>query len=135
MRYVIELPSVLESLRVAAPFSDAVLQELPDLPDRRQLIHDLALVSSEALTNAFRYCEQSELPVRLEYRIEPGGITITVTDHGPGFDPDAVALPDFDRSPEGGYGIYIIRTLVDSVRYEQSGDGNSLILTKSWENR
>ncbi|MEI6306769.1 MAG: ATP-binding protein, partial [Deltaproteobacteria bacterium] len=123
---------VLESLRIATSFTDAVLNELPEMPDRSRLRHDLALVSSEALTNALRHSECAEMPVRLAYSFDSGGIVITVTDHGVGFDPDAVPLPNFEEGSEGGYGIYIMKTIMDDMLYEKTADGNNLILTKSW---
>jgi serine/threonine-protein kinase RsbW len=133
--YSIEMPAVLDSLRIAAPFTNAVLNEIPDISGRDKLLHDLALVTSEALTNAVRHGKSPGMPVRLSYSLDSGGIVITVTDHGAGFDPDAVALPDFEGSPEGGYGIYIIKTIMDDLRYERTADGNNLILIKSWTGR
>jgi serine/threonine-protein kinase RsbW len=130
--YSIELPGLLESLRIAAPFTDAVLNELPELKDRDKLIHDLRLVSSEALTNALRHGECSGAQVRLAYTLYSDRIVIALTDHGAGFNPDAVNLPDFDECPEGGYGIYIMKTIMDDIRYEKTTDGNNFILTKSW---
>ncbi len=135
LHYSIEMPCLLESLRIAAPFTDAVLHELPDVPERARLIHDLTLVSSEALTNALLHGERSGAHIRLEYSLASNGIVITITDHGVGFDPDAVELPDFEECPEGGYGIYIMKTIMDDVHYEKTPDGNNLILTKSWEVR
>ncbi len=132
LHYSIEMPCLLESLRIAAPFTDAVLHELPDVPERARLIHDLTLVSSEALTNGLRHGERSGAQIRLAYTLNPYGIVITITDHGVGFDPDAVELPDFEECPEGGYGIYIMKTIMDDMRYEKTADGNNLILTKSW---
>lgn len=131
--YAIELPAALESLQIAAPFTDEALRAVPPLPDRDRLIHDLALVSSEALTNALRHGSTVDTPVSLGYRIDSNGITITVTDHGSGFDPEAVFLPDFDQVPEGGYGVYIMKSIMDEVRYEKSPAGNTLILTKAWK--
>lgn len=132
LHYSVEIPGLLESLRIAAPFTDAVLHELPELEDRDKLIHDLALVSSEALTNALRHGEHSGAQIRLAYTLYSDRIVITITDHGAGFDPDAVDLPDFEECPEGGYGIYIMKTIMDDMRYEKTTDGNNLILTKSW---
>ena len=135
LRYSIEIPGRLESLRIAAPFTDAVLRELPELEDRDRLIHDLRLVSSEALTNALRHGEHLGAQIRLAYTLHSDSIVITITDHGPGFDPDAVNLPDFEERPEGGYGIYIMKTIMDDMRYEKTTDGNNLVLTKRWEKR
>ena len=128
--YAIELPAELESLRIAAPFTEAVLQELPDLPERDRLVHDLQLVTSEALTNALRHSSHSGSQVRLKYSLDPDAITITVTDFGVGFDPDSVRQPDFDECPEGGYGLFIMKSIMDDVRYEKTDDGNNLLLIK-----
>ena len=132
LHYSIEIPGLLESLRIAAPFTDAVLHELPELEGRDKLIHDLRLVSSEALTNALRHGEHSGEPIQLAYTLCSDRIVITITDHGQGFDPDAVNQPDFEECPESGYGIYIMKTIMDDMRYEKTTDGNNLILTKCW---
>jgi len=130
--YSVEIPSLLESLRIAAPFTDAVLHELSDLPERDKLIHDLRLVTSEALTNALRHGGHSGAQIRLAYALHSDRIVITITDYNAGFDPDAVDLPDFEECHEGGYGIYIMKTIMDDMRYEKTADGNTLILTKRW---
>ena len=131
--FSIEIPGVLESLSVAAPFTDSVLGGIPDMEGRDRLIHDLKLVTSEALTNAITHGEIAGVPVRLEYALDEIGITITVTDHGIGFEPGDVHMPDFENAPESGYGMFIIKTIMDDVRYEKTIDGNILILTKTWE--
>jgi len=132
LHYSIEVPCLLESLRIAAPFTDAVLYELPEIEDRDRLIHDLRLVSSEALTNALRHGE-SGANIRLAYTLYSDSIVIVITDHGVGFDLDAVNPPDFEECPEGGYGIHIMKTIMDDMRYEKTADGNNLVLTKSWK--
>ncbi len=132
LHYSIEIPGILDSLRVAAPFTDAVLHELPGMEDRDKLTHDLRLVSSEALTNALRHGERTGAQIKLAYTLYSDKVVITITDHGIGFDPDTVELPDFEECPEGGYGIYIMKTIMDEMRYEKTSDGNNLILTKSW---
>lgn len=128
-RYVIQIPAVLDSLRIATSFTDAVLSELPDVPGRDSLVHDLGLVVCEALTNAIRHGD-AEKPVLLDISFESAAITISVTDYGAGFDPDEVSLPDFDGYQEGGYGVFIMKEIMDDVRYEKTGNGNTLILTR-----
>jgi anti-sigma regulatory factor (Ser/Thr protein kinase) len=100
--YLIEIPPVLESLKVAVPFMTAVLEQLPDLPERDHLLHDLALVGCEALTNAIRHAGEPRLPVRLE------------------------------GHPEGGFGLFIMKSIMDQVRYERCSEGNTLVLEKKW---
>jgi serine/threonine-protein kinase RsbW len=130
--YLIEIPPVLESLKVAVPFMTAVLEQLPDLPERDHLLHDLALVGCEALTNAIRHAGEPRLPVRLLFSLAADGISISVTDHGAGFDPETVKPPDFEGHPEGGFGLFIMKSIMDQVRYERCSEGNTLVLEKKW---
>lgn len=56
-------------------------------------------------------------------------MVIQLTDHGLSFDPEGVELPDLDSLPEGGMGLFIIRSFMDEVEY-QAGPPNVLRMTK-----
>jgi serine/threonine-protein kinase RsbW len=56
-------------------------------------------------------------------------IVMQITDEGQSFDPEQVALPDLDALPEGGMGLFIIRSFMDEVDY-QAGPPNVLRLVK-----
>jgi serine/threonine-protein kinase RsbW len=51
-------------------------------------------------------------------------------DHGAGFDLERVPEPDLDEHPEGGYGLYIIRKIMDEVAYSGDGTVNTLAMKK-----
>jgi serine/threonine-protein kinase RsbW len=56
-------------------------------------------------------------------RCTDGAVSITVQDEGPGFDADLLADP---TTPERrlltqGRGIYLMKTLMNEVRFEQRG--------------
>ncbi len=133
MHYLLEIPAALESLRIAAPFTTAVLQELPEIRDRDRIIRELTLVASEAVTNALCHGSVTGLTIRLEYDLAPDAIIISVTDYGSGFDLETVVPPDLVLFQEGGYGVYIMKSIMDVVSYEKTDDGNYLVLRKSWE--
>ena len=62
-------------------------------------------------------------------------LTITLRDHGEPFDPSSVPEPDLtcdlDERKVGGLGVYLMRQLMDEVKYEQHSDtGNVLVLVK-----
>lgn len=65
---------------------------------------------------------------------EAACLVLQVADHGRSFDPHLVAAPDLDRLPEGGLGLYIMRSLMNEVHY-QAGDPNVLKLVKYIGNR
>jgi serine/threonine-protein kinase RsbW len=56
-------------------------------------------------------------------------IVMQITDEGASFDPEQVELPDLDALPEGGMGLFIIRSFMDEVDY-QAGPPNVLRLVK-----
>jgi serine/threonine-protein kinase RsbW len=56
-------------------------------------------------------------------------IVMQITDDGLSFDPQEVELPDLDALPEGGMGLFIIRSFMDEVDY-QAGPPNVLRMVK-----
>lgn len=87
---------------------------------------EIELALREALVNAIVHGNEENLDKRVYVycRCTPGGeVSITVKDEGNGFDHDTVADP---TSPDHllrthGRGIYLIRTLMDEVDFEQGG--------------
>lgn len=67
--------------------------------------------------------------VRLRMTIEPSVLHLTMEDYGSGFDLSTARVPDLDALPESGLGIFIIRSLMDEVTYQQ-GRPNVLSLSK-----
>jgi anti-sigma regulatory factor (Ser/Thr protein kinase) len=62
-------------------------------------------------------------------------LTVMIRDHGEPFDPDTVPMPDLDADlkdrPIGGLGIFLMKRLMDEIRYEiLGGAGNVLTLVK-----
>ncbi|MEI9479990.1 MAG: ATP-binding protein, partial [Deltaproteobacteria bacterium] len=61
-------------------------------------------------------------------------VSLTVQDDGRPFDPLYAQAPDIHsplaERPVGGLGIYIVRKMMDEVRYEHRGGRNILTLVK-----
>ena len=68
-------------------------------------------------------------PALIEIQTRPDHISIELRDWGASFDPESVPLPDFESLPESGFGIYIIKTLME-IQYK-AGRPNVLTLSKS----
>jgi serine/threonine-protein kinase RsbW len=75
------------------------------------------------------YEGQDEGIVEIEIQTRPDHISVELRDWGESFDPESVPLPDFDSLPESGFGIFIIKSLMD-VQYTP-GKPNVLTLSKS----
>jgi len=65
------------------------------------------------------------------------GVTICMRDHGMPFDPFAKDDPDITLSAEereiGGLGIYMVKTIMDTMSYEYKQQENIVTMTKKWQ--
>ncbi|MCK2037538.1 ATP-binding protein [Microbacterium sp. SSW1-49] len=87
------------------------------------------LAVHEACMNVIEHAglpEGSEIDLELELTTDR--LTIRVSDAGDVFDLDAVADPAPHTLQEGGYGVKIIRSLVDELTYRRSNSMNELEL-------
>lgn len=103
--------------------------------DREALAHHLNLVLTEAMANAIKHASaiDPDRGLHIRINISDNQLVIRVYDCGQGFDLNAVTSPDFESDPlaERGRGIFIIRSLMDSVKYKKTKSGNVLEMKKT----
>lgn len=128
-RIILKLPSNMEYLGVP----DAVLMEIAsDMDCCKQSMEELGTSVIEACTNAMEHGNKldEETPIEVVFDIEELKITLTVYDHGPGFD-FTHWEPSDELMRERGRGILIMREFTDEVEFGNHPDGRFYIkLTK-----
>lgn len=130
-RFHLEFPGNIESLCPVAEFVLKACNAVTSPPLPGELISAICLVASEAVTNAIMHGVRHEgdlLSVTIV--VHDDMISVRVVDHGPGFDLDEVIPPDLDQPAESGYGIFVIKSLMDEVSYVRGDDANALIMIK-----
>ena len=100
------------------------------------LATDIAIATTELVNNAIIHGNKEDLSktVTLTVAVTADEITVRVADQGEGFRPEEVPDPLAEENllKEVGRGIFIVRSLVDEVSYEQlQGKGNVVIARKS----
>lgn len=91
----------------------------------------------EACTNVIEhaYGENPNSNFEITCAVEPGKCTIEIVDQGKRFDPTSVPPPEISQNLDdirpGGVGIHLIKQLMDEVRFEYTGRGNTLTLVKT----
>jgi anti-sigma regulatory factor (Ser/Thr protein kinase) len=87
---------------------------------------------AEALANAMIYGNGSdpEKRVRVEVELSAAEVALQVYDEGAGFDPGKVPDPTLPENLDGtgGRGLFLIRKLMDEVRYNEPGNCVRLVL-------
>lgn len=94
---------------------------------------DLLLAVTEICTNIIRhgYGETGTGDIALRLRRHQGVIRVTIQDSAPVFVLHDVNLPAPETLAEGGYGLFLIKALMDEIIYESVAErGNCVTLVK-----
>lgn len=133
----IVLPARLDSWEQVYEFLNENLNEM----DCSKKIRMQVLVAAEEVyANIARYAYQEqqgdgEVSVELEQSLQTGQITIVFTDSGIRYDPLRREDPDTTLSAEdrqiGGLGIYMVKQMMDDVKYRYEDGKNILTISKN----
>lgn len=104
----------------------ALAEQLGFTPER---IDDLKTAVAEACINASEHGNNGDCtaPVHVCFRTGEGSLVIEVTDQGRSSLPDLTQVPVNGRRSRG-WGLYLIRRLVDTVSLRRSPDGGNQIV-------
>jgi len=104
----------------------------------RKDTENIMLAVDEACTNIIKHAYKSDpngkINIRIEYNSDK--FTVTIEDYGRSFNPEDVPVPDLPRYHDekrvGGLGIYLMKTLMDDIKYiSVPGKYNRVILSKN----
>jgi serine/threonine-protein kinase RsbW len=101
-------------------------------------IDEVRMAVVEACINAIEHSRAPDRKVYLTFEVlgesEPEVLRITVRDQGVGFAPEEVEEPTIERKISAerkrGWGLKIIRGLMDDVEIVSGADGTSIVMTK-----
>lgn len=131
----ITLPSHTRYLRMIGRIGENVAEEV-DCPERirKTLPSQLSVVLTEGLVNAIKHakCADRDAEIHVRINVSKKVLVVRIYDNGLGFDLDAVPDPCFTSNglEEKGRGIFILRSLMDTVKYSRSDCGNVLEMRK-----
>lgn len=101
-----------------------------------EVIFNLNLVLEEAVVNIINYAypKEEHEKIYLSAKLHNDSIILVLTDTGKEFDPTMVPDTDItlsaDERPIGGLGIFLIRQIMNEVKYERIDGKNVLTLEK-----
>lgn len=100
------------------------------------IVFNLNLVLEEAVVNVINYAypKEEHQYIYLSATMKDGSIVLVLTDTGKEFDPTAAPEADITLSADerqiGGLGIFLIRQIMNEVKYERIEGKNVLTLEK-----
>ena len=125
----LEIEATTENLDALHKF---LVCTISDLPEKTQ--NKILLASEEIFVNIAQYAYQPDSGKAI-VRVEHGGdVTIEFEDSGVPYDPLQKVNPDITLSAEereiGGLGIFMAKSLMDSISYRREGNRNILTIKK-----
>jgi serine/threonine-protein kinase RsbW len=129
----IKVPNQTRYLSLIGKIGEDIAKELDKYNgDKGTLAYHLNLVLTEAMANAINYAnsEDPDTMVHISINISADEILIKVYDYGQGFDINSIPSPNFEQLEDRGRGIYIIKSLMDSVSYRKLSNENVLEMSK-----
>ena len=130
---VVELTlPVLPDMELAATKTAEVVTKHMGLDEEKSAEISMALI--EACLNAFEH-SQSDKQIEIHFKIKEDLLEIQVTDKGKGFDSSKVKIPKIEEKIKSdykrGWGLQLIKELMDTVEFESSEDGTTVTMTKN----
>lgn len=101
-----------------------------------EVVFNLTLVLEEAVVNIINYAypKEDHESIYLSAKLHNDSIILVLTDTGKEFDPTMAPEADItlsaDERPIGGLGIFLIRQIMNEVKYERIEGKNVLTLEK-----
>ena len=133
MEKTIILANDIAEISRLAQFVDEVGEEFSLAPD---ITFNLNLVLEEAVVNVINYAypKEEHQHIYLSAKLHEDSIVLVLTDTGKEFDPTMAPEADITLSAEdrpiGGLGIFLIRQIMNEVKYERIEGKNVLTLGK-----
>jgi serine/threonine-protein kinase RsbW len=127
---------VAPDMEIVATAQAAAVGEFIEMP--RDKIDEVKLALVEACINAFEHAQARDDRVHLTFRVGQEDsrefLEVEVLDQGKGFDQKSIETPSAEKTFSGrqkrGWGLQIIRSLMDSVAISSSEGGTRILMRK-----
>jgi serine/threonine-protein kinase RsbW len=127
-----ELPADVRYLRVVTACVAELLAARKREGTPTEASHDILLAVQEACMNIVEHAYEDDADGRFSLALTASdeGFVAEFVDTGRAFDPTAVPDPDLDNGQVHGYGLFLMKSLLDNVTYTSEDGENRWRLVK-----
>ncbi|KAA3635210.1 MAG: ATP-binding protein [Calditrichaeota bacterium] len=126
------VPSSLEYLTNIDDFIEGILR---GFGTDDSAIADIAISVSELVNNSVSHGNKASEDKTVSVSIDKKGsdVVIVIEDQGDGFDPEEISNPldEANLLKDSGRGIFIVKSLMDSLEVNKTETGTSIIIKKA----
>jgi len=131
IKYPLELKFIRQICQTTSEIAKIGLNQFIEHKGHTKFLQEIELMTGEACTNSIRHASNPNSGVLiLRLILTQNHFEVVVLDQNPKFEFNDIGLPLFNKIPESGYGIHIIKSLADKVIYTRTGNWNRLHIIK-----
>jgi serine/threonine-protein kinase RsbW len=133
----LDLPARYTYLHILSDCIADMLRQIDGVEDHEMLTYNMQLAAHEACTNIVGHAYSGSndgderIIIALSLLHNPRQLKIELRDTGKPFDPNLVPSPSLDQAQVHGYGLFLMRNLMDAVTYTSQAGDNYWCLVKN----
>jgi serine/threonine-protein kinase RsbW len=135
----LDLPARYTYLSILSDCIADMLQLATEIQDRETMIYNIQLAAHEICTNIVNHAYadknmgEGRIHASLALHPWPLRLEIEFQDTGGSFDPTVIPTPQLQEAQIHGYGLFLVRTLMDTATYTSQPGNNHWCLIKYLE--
>ncbi|MCE7982987.1 MAG: ATP-binding protein [Caldilinea sp. CFX5] len=129
----LEIPAALSHIHLLSRCACALAETIPNLAEPVVNLYNLELAIQEVAVNIVNHAyagQAGRIRMCLQLSEQPPQLTLWFHDTGGSFDPTQVPAPHLGALQEHGFGLFLVRELMDEVDYQSDATGNCWTLVK-----
>lgn len=130
----LDIPATLAYVHILSRCACALVESVANLAEPAVNLYNLELALQEVAVNIVKHAyahSEGRIQMTLCLEAQPARLTILLQDTGASFDPTQVPPPKLGELQEHGFGLFLVRQLMDEVEYSHSARGNCWKLVKT----
>ena len=131
-REVVLIIPMYPNMELAAAQTASILAEIMDFEE--DYIDEIRLAIIETCINAFEHSKSKDKRVSIKFIMRDNELELKITDLGVGFRLDRVKASSIEDIGDGirkrGWGLKIIRSIMDEVEIESNEEGTTITMIK-----
>lgn len=130
----LDIPATLTYVHILSRCACALVESVANLAEPAANLYNLELALQEVAVNIVKHAyahREGRIQMTLSLEAHPPRLTILLHDTGASFDPARVPPPKLGELQEHGFGLFLMRQLLDEVEYTHSASGNVWKLVKT----
>lgn len=128
-----EIPATLSHVHLLSRCACALAETIPNLAEPTVTLYNLELAIQEVAVNIVNHAyagNEGRIQMTLQLTEQRRQLTLVFHDTGDAFEPTLVPAPKLGELQEHGFGLFLVRALMDDVEYQSDATGNRWTLVK-----